>query len=286
MEPPARLPLDVLGYIVDILAADSHSPRKPTQHGSNTLKKVCLTCKFMVPLCRRHLFARMRFPIFPKVVRRQENLKEFLLSNSTIAHYVRHLRLDVTRIFITLDYDFLQKICDSSSATSIDISAIDSVDWTSVPEETKSITCSLLGMPTIRHITFRNVRNFPASALFLCSGLNQIVFHGTCSLVPPDSNSTTKGLTITSLEIWQHGEYSQSTLFAVVYLMGRDVVKGPRSFIAFDHLKSLALNIGRSPDDISNLRDLLERAICLEWLQIQGEFLVRRFLGVNEYILI
>ena len=91
-----------------------------------------------------------------------------------------------------------------------------------------------------------------------------------------------KGLTITTLELWQHDDYGTSTLLALMNLMGQDMVKGPRSFIAFDRLKSFTLS-SRFQDDVSNLHNLVKRAICLERLQIQGEFHILPFLRVSKY---
>ncbi|KJA13798.1 hypothetical protein HYPSUDRAFT_209244 [Hypholoma sublateritium FD-334 SS-4] len=247
METPAKLPLDVLGYITEMVAADN-GLRKTNRRTIHTLKMLCLTCKLMVPVCRRHLFARISFPFFPKVPRRRDKLNEFILSNSTIAHYVKILRLNVMHPFITWDYDFLQKICDSSSATSVEIASADSRDWDAVPEKTKAVVLFLVQMPTVRYITLRAVKNFPASALSRTSKIRQLVFCGFCSLSPPGGNSTVEDLTITtlngSLELWPSSyDGSDNTLASLMSPIGQNTIEGAVSFIAFNRLKSITLSI-------------------------------------------
>ncbi|KJA13801.1 hypothetical protein HYPSUDRAFT_49612 [Hypholoma sublateritium FD-334 SS-4] len=271
METPDKLPLDVLGYIADMLGTDIET----NQDGFNALKMLCLTCTFMIPVCRRHLFARIRFPIFPRVSRRQNRLTQFLNSNPIIAHYVRNLHLNAAHPFIPLDYDFLQKICDSSSVTSLELSSSYSGDWTTLPERLKSITLSCIQIPTLRRLILDRIDIFPAAALSLCSGLKDLTFRGIYRLTPPDSNDVSRRPTITTLVSLTLDSYGRrdNALTSLMSGIGQNTSKAAPSYIVFEHLKSLCLSV-YTQDDLPQMCELLERTTSLERLTIHA---TRRF---------
>ncbi|KJA17255.1 hypothetical protein HYPSUDRAFT_1025289 [Hypholoma sublateritium FD-334 SS-4] len=75
--------------------------------------------------------------------------------------------------FSTLDDGLSQKICDSSVLTSVEICS-ETSDWNGHSEQTKSISLSLIRMPTLRHLSLISCQNFPAATLSLCSGLKTL----------------------------------------------------------------------------------------------------------------
>ena len=92
------LALDILGHIADVLAAYPH-----------ILKNLCLTCKFMVPICRRHLFSNIRFAKNYLDPEYWTPRHEFFLSHPIIlTHYVKNLKLffDNNKAFTPLEYDY------------------------------------------------------------------------------------------------------------------------------------------------------------------------------------
>lgn len=213
MQQPDKLPLDVLGYITDILGTDTlrskQRRKKDRQYSVDTLKMLSLTCKFMVPVCRRHLFAIIRFPFHPRNSERLEGLSEFLLAHPTITtHYLKrlYLKIDPYNPFSISDYDFLQKISDSSSLVFVDLSTIHLCNWNRThlryyepPEKTKSVILSLIQVLTLRGLTLRDIENFPAAALSLCSGLKELEFDSISNLAPPSANDAMQRPTITTL---------------------------------------------------------------------------------------
>ena len=184
--PPTTLPLDILGDIADVLAAYPRS-----------LKNLSLTCKFMVPVCRRHLFSNISF------VKNHVDPKwwtpryEFFLSHPIIlTHYVKNLKLtfENSKAFTPLEYDLLQIIRDSSSLTSIQIRSTNPKsrpkDWNELPEKMKSLILSFFQISTIRHLTLAKIRNFPAAAFSLCCGFHRIELHDISDLALPSVDET------------------------------------------------------------------------------------------------
>ncbi|KJA24648.1 hypothetical protein HYPSUDRAFT_482766 [Hypholoma sublateritium FD-334 SS-4] len=128
MKTPAKLPLDVLGYIVGIVGAAG----RQSSIYAGTLNTLSLTCKFMVPICRRHLFSKITFPLARRELPLLNGRNEFLLSHPIITtHYLKNLVLDTSHDFLTnaLEYDLLQIICDSSSLTSFHIESFYITRW-------------------------------------------------------------------------------------------------------------------------------------------------------------
>lgn len=262
MEVPAELPLDILGHVADLLGAESLGERNQWD-AVNALKMLCVTCKFMVPICRRHLFAHIVFSIDLKW---KNGFNEFLLSDPIIVtHYVKNIYITITQTtgFSTSDYDLLQKICDSSSLTSIGIISIDS-DWNGYSDKTKSVALSLIQKPTLRNLTLNSIKNFPAAALSLCSGLKKLSFYDSCSLAPPGTGDAVRSPAITTLVVKPFHGYN-GTFASLLQPIGRNTV------IAFGWLKNVSVSV-RAPAEFSYMCQILERAICLERLELSGEF--------------
>lgn len=275
MEKPAKLLLDVLGYIADVLGADRKRPtdwRMKDLSRVDALKKLSLTCKFMVPICRRHLFANIIFSFSGE----RTGLSEFLLSHPIIAtHYAKSLDLDARQPLSTLDYDLLRIMADSSSLTSIEIS---SADWNALPDEKRSAFLSLIKVPTLRHLTLERIVNFPASAFSLCCGLTTLALYEIYHLAPPGTNDGMQSPKITTLISFHHSDRDKynDSLATLMSPVGRDTASAAGSIIVFDHLKKVSLKIS-TPAEFSRLCKLLERAVDLERLRICGKYYLLSF---------
>jgi hypothetical protein len=91
MEPRITLPLDILLYIIDLLADDGDI---------KSLQILSQACKFMVPLCRNHLFSSVHF----RSESSSECFSDLLSKNPDIACYVRSL---IYRIYYYVsDHEF------------------------------------------------------------------------------------------------------------------------------------------------------------------------------------
>ena len=256
METSPKLPMDIIGYIADVLGADSH--------GTNwkSLKMLCLTCKFMVPICRRHLFADISGSLWWR-----KGFTEFLLSQPIITtHYAKKVSIDLTHEYSASDYNLLQKIHDSSSPITIIICPYHSNWIDSLSDKSWiSLSFSLLQLSSLRCLILRSVDKFPAAALSLCSGLQELVLYNGCSWTPLSVDNAVRIPTITTLVITQDNILDDTAYYSLMNLTGQNMV------IPFDRLKNLFAT-GLDCDDFPYVCKLLERAPCLERLELSGEF--------------
>ena len=262
MELSTSPPLDILGYIADMLGADNL--HVPNWHAVKALKTLSLTCKFMVPICRRHLFAHI---VFSPDVKWKQGLNEFLLAHPVIVtHYLKNVSITVTQStgFSPWYFDLLQKICDLSALHSIGILSIVS-DWVKYSEKTKTLALSLIQQPTIRHLTLDSIINFPVSALSLCSGLKELSFYDSCSFAPLTADDPPfKSPAVTTLVVMPFQGHN-GTFESLLQPIGRNTV------IAFHCLKDMSVSI-RSQDEFYCVCSILQRAVRLERLKLTGEF--------------
>lgn len=270
--PSQKLPLDVLGYIADMLGADRrHAPQ--CRYYKDTLIQLSLTCKFMVPICHRHLFSNISFLSFRRNLRWRNGRSEFLLSQLTIAtHYVKNVVLDASQAkFSTSEYDLLRRICDGSSLASVHIST---GDWNKLPEETKSVILSLIQIPTLRHLTLEKINNFPAAALSLCCGPIDIALQDIDRLAQPSVDYSIQNPKITSLE--SSNCSIDGTLSVLLGPVGQNEAGTVMSIIEFDRLRDASFEISTQLEVIQTCK-LLEKATCLEKLRIHGDSYITSF---------
>ncbi|KJA24646.1 hypothetical protein HYPSUDRAFT_214519 [Hypholoma sublateritium FD-334 SS-4] len=258
MATPAKLPLDVLGYIVDIVGT---SQSACSNYGLGTLNTLSLTCKFMVPICRRYLFSNLTFSFL-----HARGRSEFLLSHPIITtHYLKNLVLIVSPYFTIpeLEYDLLQIICNSSSLTSITIRAAHG-DWREFPERLKPTILALIRVPTLRHLTLDSTNNFPAAALSLCYGLTELTLNDIDNLDPPSADDIMQHPKITALV---SSNCSVNTLAVLMGPISQSRVGEANPMIEFDHLRDASFDI-ETRAEASQICKVLERATCLEKLKI------------------
>ncbi|KJA13788.1 hypothetical protein HYPSUDRAFT_485671 [Hypholoma sublateritium FD-334 SS-4] len=267
METPTKIPLDVLGYIADML--EPHDGDTTV-----TLKTLSLTCKFMVPICRRQLFSNISFSVF----RRSEwrtNRSEFLRSHPIFTkHSVKNLRLDVneSQPFSAEEYDLLQLLCDSSSLTSIQIKQIDCepTDWNKLPAKTKSDIFSLIQIPTLRRLTLIRVDSFPAAAFSLFCGLTELALHDIPNLAPPSADDATQSPKISTLVSLT------CSVALLMSLIGQNKVGLGNSNIAFKCLRDASFQIDTQAE-VPQICKLLDKVTYLEELRIIGDFYMIAF---------
>lgn len=176
METPPRLPLELLEYIADVLGAYNLLPRSWDNIDWNAvraLQMLSLTCRVMVPVCRRHIFARVKFPFCHRRLGELERPSEFFRPPLSVGtRYLKSLYLDIWQSgskFDKLDYDLLKMICDSSSLTCIELSSETfSSDWHGLSENTNQLSflssrCPLSAiLNSMVSTDFRSLRCRPA----------------------------------------------------------------------------------------------------------------------------
>ncbi|KJA21709.1 hypothetical protein HYPSUDRAFT_87925 [Hypholoma sublateritium FD-334 SS-4] len=256
----ADVPLDILGHIADILGSeDGRLDRE-------TLKVLSQTCKFMVPVCRRHLFSSLRLPFYLTSVRRSLGLRNLLLSNPAMTSYFKILSFDVAQPFCGSDYDILHMICASSSPTTVSIFG---GNWNYLTERAKSLILALAQNSTVHRLALKSIDNFPAAALSLCSSLNELKLCGINDFASPDDNFIMKNsnkIPLISLHVYSVSNATLATLMAPAKDLNTVGVVGLP--LRFDRLKQASFQIS-IPSETLQMYELLEKAVSLELFAIE-----------------
>ena len=109
MEARTTLPLDILLYIIDLLAGGNDGDIK-------SLQTLSQTCKSMLPLCRKHLFSYIYLGSELSLV---ERFSDLLSKNPDIARYVKNLNYGVYNPIINHRLYTLDILKERSSLQSI-----------------------------------------------------------------------------------------------------------------------------------------------------------------------
>ena len=168
MEARTTLPLDIVLYIIDLLADGGGVL------GIRSLRALSQACKSMVTLCRKYLFSRL----YLGSESRFERFSSLLSKNPDIVCYVRSLSCGVWNSITSIDHELivLDMLKESSSLQSIELSSWGSLycQWNYLPESIRSSLVSLIELPTVTHLYFNGFKGFPATVFSGCSNLNHL----------------------------------------------------------------------------------------------------------------
>lgn len=267
MAPHVNLPLDILGHIADMLGTEDGRP------DSDSLKVLSQTCKFMVPVCRRHLFASLKLPIYLKSTSRSRGVRNLLVSQPAIVHYCKTLYFDTAAPFCGPDYEILRTICASSLPTTVTISG---GSWNHLTEQATSAILSIIQSSAALHLTLRNISRFPVTALSLCTGLTELKLHDLHDFALSDNNHVAENCHRTapvSLHVSGRSNHALATLMRPKDL---NAVGTAGSAVRFDRLKRAYFRISVL-DEAFQMHKLLAAAIALESVEITGKCNVENF---------
>ena len=259
MEPRETLPLDILLYIIDLLACGDDG-------NIASLQTLSLACKFMVPLCRKHLFSSLRL--------RESNskrLSDLLSKNPDIARYVKSLIYNVYKTISDHELNVLDILKERSSLKSISLVSEPGFNWNNLPESIRSSLVSLVQLPTVTFLNIHSFRGFPATGLSGCGNLIDLQF-GELEFAPEVYQviSRSKIPTPASLFI-RNKTYGLATLFR----SASPHSGGP--IVDLSRLQKAVFNV-ESRGDIVQVNELIKLMTQLEYLNIitciSGEWLV------------
>ena len=127
------IPLDILLYIIDLLAVGDDEDVK-------SLQMLSQACKSMVPLCRKHLFSSIRLISESK----SERFSDLLSKNPDIARYVRNLYYSFFHIPQAHELNTIEILKERSPLHAIQLSSRRDWDWNDFPESIRSslVSCS------------------------------------------------------------------------------------------------------------------------------------------------
>ena len=260
MVPQVDFPLDILGHIADILGTEDGRP------DSDTLNVLSQTCKFMVPVCRRHLFSSLKLPFYLKSTTRSRGLRNLLLSQPAIVHYFKMLYFNTAAPFCGPDYDILRMICASSSPTTVTIFG---GSWNHLAEQATSGILSIVQNSADLHLTLQNISRFPATALSLCTGLTELKLSGLHDFALSDNNHVAENSCRTAPISLHVSGRSNHALAILMRPKDLNTVGTAGSPVRFDRLKRAYFKISVL-DEAFQMHKLLAAAIALESLEITG----------------
>jgi hypothetical protein len=253
-EPRTTLPLDILLYIIDLLAGGDDEDIR-------SLQILSQACKFMVPLCRKRLFSSL--PLCNEL--KMERFSDLLLKNPEIARYVRRLKYAVH--YIPIRDRELKNIFDvlkeRSPLQSIELSSLE-LDWINFPKSIRSSLVSLIQLPTVTFLSIHSINGFPATALSSCSNLIDLRL-GRLELAPPEVNHVISRSKIpTPVSLYIRRTYGLTALMKSASLhAGGPIVDFSRLQVAHFYVESRG--------EIDQVNELIKMSTRLEYICLGGE---------------
>ena len=250
METRTTLPLDILLYIIDLLAVDDNE-------GIKSLQILSQACKSMVPLCRKHLFSYLCLDSELSF----ERFSDLLSKNPDIACYVRSLNYEVGNPISDHELNILDVLKERSSLQSIILSS-QGLAWNYLPESIRLSLVSLIELPSVTHLNINNFKCFPASALSGCSNLNHLRLENF-DIASPEVNQVISRRKIPApLSL-----YIRTRTYGLVGLLNSASRPSGCPFVDFSHLQTAIFEVV-SRDDIGQAYELIKVATRLEYLDI------------------
>ena len=229
------LPLDILLYIIDLLAGGD-------DEDIESLQILSQTCKYMVPQCRKFLFSSLSF----HSELHSERFSDLLSKNPDIARYVTSLSYEVSIPVSDHELNILDMLKEHASLKSIQLLSRDpslrpfKLDWNDLSESIRSSLIFLIQLPTITHLDINDFKEFPETVLSGCSNLIDLQL-GEIKLAPPEVNqviSRTKIPTPVSLYIKRKAHGLAALLNSANLHSGDPIVDFSRLKKAQFHLES------------------------------------------------
>ena len=250
------LPIDILIYIIDLLAGRDDEDIK-------SLQSLSQTCKYMVPPCRKHLFSSINLHSELNSVR----FSNLLSKNPDIVLYVKSLRYRVSNLIIDHELNILDMLKKRSSLQSIELWSSDlRCEWTTLAESIRSSLVSLIQLPTVTFLNIHSFNGFPETALSGCSNLIDLQLGKLLKLVPSEVNQVilrSKIPTPVSLDI-KRKTYGLEALLNSASLRAGDPI------VDFSRLQKAQFYLG-SRDVLVLANGLIKVTTLLEYLKIDGE---------------
>ena len=260
MEPRTTLPLDILLYIIDLLAGEDED-----DGDIKSLQILSQTCKSMVPLCRKHLFSSLC--LSSKLD--SERFSDLLSKNQYIARYVRSLNYRVYHPITDHELIIFDMLKERSSLQSIELSS-PRLDWNNFPESIRSSLVSLIQLPTVTHLNIDSFKAFPATALSGCSNLIDLQL-GELKLVPPEVNQVVSRSKIpTPISL-----YIRTETYGLPTLLKSASPHAAGPIVDFSRLQKVSFDV-KSRSDIGHFtrNGLIKVTARLEYFYIMSESLV------------
>jgi len=259
------LPYDIVGRIIDILAAE-----RDLAH----VKNASLASSSLLHLCRRHIFRTIPFKSvnYRKLISPKKPFISLVLSNPAIAQYIRELNYEVYHDDAQLSPLLPNLLQTISHLKCLRIrSALDNYegkfDWMEMDPLIRSALLRLMYLPTLIRFDIIRVRNLPISALLPCIHLKRL---DICSVtVTPFEDNLSPSVQMSHSQTPRILHFRNDSSHTAVGRLLQAKWKDGRPVLDFTHLKGLVLDFDMF-EDVQVTRELFENVKHLEELHIIG----------------
>ncbi|KJA21699.1 hypothetical protein HYPSUDRAFT_87915 [Hypholoma sublateritium FD-334 SS-4] len=261
------VPYDILATIADQVAI-----AVPVTRREATLRALSQTCKFMVPVCRRHLFSSIRLH-GSKVS--YQNLMNLLEEKPEVASYVRTLWCTLRPLPNEHENGVLEALLRHSTSPgnssslhsiSLDASFRTGDEWSVQPASMRRLLISLIQLPTIIGLHLSGIQDFPVNQLSLCRALRHLSLQDVRDFALLGDNSLPTDCRVPTPLLLG---VSMTSYNSLVVLM--DPKKGPNALgpiIDFSLLQEATFTVCK-PVEVDHICRLLKTAQKLERLSIE-----------------
>ncbi|KJA21700.1 hypothetical protein HYPSUDRAFT_41847 [Hypholoma sublateritium FD-334 SS-4] len=260
-DPAQTLPHDVLALIADQLASENFGFSPDTA----TLRALSQTCKFMVAVCRRYLFAEIRLDCCSEV--HYKTLMDLLREKIETASYVRELYYAVQEV----PDKHLDGILEALLGHSIFLRHIyferSMGQWSKQPESIQRVLTSLIQLPTVTCLRLSDIQDFPVNHISLCGGLKILSLTRITDFALHDVSSFPAGWTVPtplSLEIMTADSFG-----GLAIIMGTD--NGPNALapiVDFGRLQHAHFDMQSDPAAVNQVCKILKTAQQLKSIKL------------------
>ena len=273
------LPYDILSTFADQLAVDRDS-EEPEEHLASiaALQALSQTCKFMVPMCRRHLFSSILLNGDDKA--KYQNLMKLLQEKREVASYVRELQYSISSHSSEYEDGILEALLRYSTSAGISsplrrISltsfSYPKIGWSSQRATTRHLLVSLIQLPTITELLFSGITEFPVNELALCGSLKRLQLRYIPEFVQGVGNALPSGCRIPTPLSLDFSTTSYTSLAIIMGLEGPEKVPNTLGPIIDFSLIQEATFAVCDPPGVVGVCNLLKTTRKLERLSIRGK---------------
>ena len=250
------LPLDILLYIIVLLSDSARYDYEDVK----SLRNLSQTCKFMVPLCRKHLFSY-------RLLHSKEDSERFsglLLKNPDIAGYLRNLNYRFYLPISDHELKILEILKKCSSLKMIKLSSPGILEWNDLPESMRSSLVFLTQLPSVTYLDIDDIIGFPATALSGCSNLIDLRL-GKLDLVPEVNQVISRSRISTPLSL-----YMWKICHGLAYLLNSASPHAGGTIINFSRLQKTVFDV-EFQGDIGQINELIKVTSRLEHFNLNRE---------------
>ncbi|KJA21706.1 hypothetical protein HYPSUDRAFT_41854 [Hypholoma sublateritium FD-334 SS-4] len=273
MRKHITLPYDILALIVYEIWTQSLTSLPGGNIATRTLVALSQTCKLMLPLCHRYLFASVKFD--SRRGAKTKELMDLLRENPTVARYVQSLQYTIREPADEHRYEYgildtLHRFSPSLWSIRIGPDSYDCDDesfaWNVQPGYIQALLISLMQLPNVTSVTLSSLHSFPAFQLLHCRGLKNLCLDNMTSFTFAAARPITASRSQAPAPLFL--EVSLTSWAALASVM--DPARRPNLILDLSHVQNAIVTVGED-FDVEILGEVFKTATQLETLTLEVE---------------